>query len=97
VLGSELGQSSRVRTVPADRLLQVLKDLRFPRMEHSPRPTSRVSLISPTPAGALGSNLALRQRDSYRRDAADLDRNVSVPLTARRRQRRGELSDGHVR
>ena len=83
VLGSELGQSSRVRTVPADRLLQVLKDLQISsNVTLAPAELTRVADF--TNARRVLWGQISRFGNSIRIDATlqDLDRNVSVPLTA---------------
>jgi eukaryotic-like serine/threonine-protein kinase len=81
VLGTELGQSSRVRTVPPDRLHQVLQDL---HIEAS-------ATLSPQELGRIGDFTSARRvlwgqyarfGDAIRIDATlqDLDSGKAVPL-----------------
>ena len=83
VLGSELGQSSRVRTVPADRLHQVLRDLQI-ASNATLAPTELVRVADFTNARRVLWGQISRFGDAVRIDATlqDLDRNASVPLTA---------------
>ena len=83
VLGTELGQSARVRTVPADRMHQVLQDLQIsPTASVSPQDLARVADF--TNARRVLWGQYTRFGDNIRIDATlqDLDRNESVPLNA---------------
>ena len=83
VLSSELGQSSRVRTVPADRLHQVLKDLRI-AANATPAPAELVRVADFTNARRVLWGQISRFGNAVRIDATlqDLDRDASVALTA---------------
>jgi len=83
VLRTELGQSSRVRTVPSDRLHQVLQDLRIaPNATLAPVELARVADF--TSARSVLSGQFTRFGDAIRIDATlqDLDRGQTVPLNA---------------
>ncbi len=83
VLGTMLGQSSRVRTVPSDRLNQVLKDLRIsPNAALAPAELTRVADF--TSARRVLWGQYTRFGNAIRIDATlqDLDRSESVPLNA---------------
>lgn len=83
ILGAELGQSSRVRAVPADRLNQVLRDLRIaPSASLAPAELSRVADF--TNARRVLWGQYARFGDAIRIDATlqDLDRGAAVPLNA---------------
>ena len=83
VLGTELGQSSRVRTVPSDRLHQVLQDLQIaPNATLAPQELARVADF--TNARRVLWGQYSRFGDAIRIDATlqDLDGGQSVPLNA---------------
>jgi len=83
VLATELGQSPRLRTVPADRLNQVLQDLRIaPTAKLGPSDLGRVAEYTSARRVLWGEYT--RFGDSIRIDATlqDLDQSRSVPLTA---------------
>jgi tetratricopeptide (TPR) repeat protein/tRNA A-37 threonylcarbamoyl transferase component Bud32 len=83
VLSAELGQSSRVRAVPSDRLHQVLQDLQIaPNATLAPQELARVADF--TNARRVLWGQYTRFGDAIRIDATlqDLDRNQSVPLNA---------------
>ncbi len=82
-LSVELGQSARVRTVPADRLRQVLKDLHFTAgAELQPADIARVADF--TSARRVLSGDITRLGDGIRLNATlqNLDNGVPTPLTA---------------
>ncbi|MFI5177107.1 MAG: tetratricopeptide repeat protein [Vicinamibacterales bacterium] len=83
VLGAELGQSSRVRAVPSDRLHQVLQDLQIaPNATLAPQELARVADF--TNARRVLWGQYTRFGDAIRIDATlqDLDRGQAVPLNA---------------
>ena len=83
VLRTELGQSARVRTVPSDRLHQVLQDLRIaPNATLAPTELARVADF--TSARSVLWGQYTRFGNAIRIDATlqDLDRGQSVPLNA---------------
>ena len=83
VLGAELGQSSRVRAVPSDRLHQVLQDLQIvPNATLSPQELARVADF--TNARRVLWGQYTRFGDAIRIDATlqDLDHDQAVPLNA---------------
>ena len=83
VLRTELGQSSRVRTVPSDRLGQVLQDLRIaPNATLAPTELARVADL--TNARRVLWGQFTRFGNAIRLDATlqDLDRGETVPLNA---------------
>jgi tetratricopeptide (TPR) repeat protein len=83
VLGTELGQSTHVRTVPSDRMHQVLQDLQIaPTSTVSPQDLARVADF--TNARRVLWGQYTRFGDAIRIDATlqDLDRNQSLPLNA---------------
>ena len=83
VLGTELGQSSRVRMVPSDRMHQVLQDLKIaPNATLAPQELARVAEF--TNARRVLWGQYTRFGDAIRIDATlqDLDRGQSVPLNA---------------
>ena len=83
MLRTELGQSSRVRTVPSDRLHQVLQDLRIaPNATLAPAELARVADF--TSARRVLSGQFARFGNAVRIDATlqDLDRGQTVPLNA---------------
>ena len=67
----------------------------FPERDARPGRARACRRFHQRPPRALGSNLALRQRDSYRRDAAG-PRPQRVRGAHRDGAQRGELSDGHL-
>ena len=83
VLRTELGQSSRVRTVAPDRLHQVLQDLRIsPTATLSPTEMARVADL--TNARSVLWGQYTRFGNAIRIDATlqDLEHQVTVPLNA---------------
>ncbi|MEO7134773.1 MAG: tetratricopeptide repeat protein [Vicinamibacterales bacterium] len=83
VLGTMLGQSSQVRTVPSDRLHQVLQDLRItPTATLAPVELARVAEF--TSARRVLWGQYARFGEAIRIDATlqDLDSNKTVPLNA---------------
>ena len=83
VLRTELGQSSQVRTVAADRLRQVLQDLRIaPNATLAPTELARVADF--TSARSVLWGQYTRFGNAIRIDATlqDLDRQQAVPLNA---------------
>ncbi len=83
VLGTELGQSTRVRSVSADRVHQVLQDLQIaPNATLAPDELARVADL--TSARRVLWGQYSRFGDAIRIDATlqDLDRGKSVPLNA---------------
>jgi serine/threonine protein kinase/tetratricopeptide (TPR) repeat protein len=83
VLRTELGQSSRVRTVPSDRLHQVLQDLRIaPNATLAPPELARVADF--TSARSVLWGQFTRFGEAVRIDATlqDLDKGQTVPLNA---------------
>ena len=83
VLGTELGQSSRVRMVPSDRMHQVLQDLKIePNSTLAPQELARVADF--TNARRVLWGQYSRFGDAIRIDATlqDLDSGQSVPLNA---------------
>src|SRR5579864_9393724 len=83
VLRTELGQSSHLRTVPSDRLLQVLKDLRIaPNATLAPTELTRVADF--TNARTVLWGQLSRFGSAIRIDATlqDLDTQQTVPLNA---------------
>ena len=93
MLGTELGQSSHVRTVPSDRLHQVLQDLRIaPNATLAPAELVRVADF--TNARRVLWGQITRFGDAIRIDATlqDLDRRRRVPLNGHGAER-GELAD----
>jgi serine/threonine protein kinase/Tfp pilus assembly protein PilF len=83
VLGTLLGQSSQVRTVPSDRLHQVLQDLRIAsNAALAPTELARVADFTKTRRVLWGQYA--RFGDQLRIDATlqDLDRSLTVPLNA---------------
>jgi tetratricopeptide (TPR) repeat protein len=83
VLSTELGQSPHVRTVPSDRLHQVLQDLRIATTT-TPAPADLARVAEFTNARRVLSGQYTRFGDAIRIDATlqDLDGNRSVPLNA---------------
>jgi tetratricopeptide (TPR) repeat protein len=82
-LSAELGQSSRVRTVPTDRIRQVLKDLHFaPGAEW--QPADLASIADFTNARRVLSGDVSRLGDGIRINATlqNLDTGQPTPLTA---------------
>ncbi len=82
-LSAELGQSSRVRTVPTDRIRQVLKDLHFaPAAEL--QPADLASIADFTNARRVLSGDVSRLGDGIRINATlqNLDTGQPTPLTA---------------
>ena len=83
VLGTELGQSSRVRMVPSDRMHQVLQDLKIePNSTLAPQELARVADF--TNARRVLWGQYSRFGNAIRIDATlqDLDGGQSVPLNA---------------
>jgi eukaryotic-like serine/threonine-protein kinase len=83
VLGTMLGQSAQVRTVPPDRLHQVLQDLRIsPNATLAPVELARVAEF--TSARRVLWGQFTRFGETIRIDATlqDLDRNANIPLNA---------------
>ena len=83
MLGTTLGQSSHVRTVPPDRLHQVLQDLRIAAERHlTPAELTRVADF--TSARRVLWGQYTRFGNAIRIDATlqDLDRGETVPLNA---------------
>jgi serine/threonine protein kinase/Tfp pilus assembly protein PilF len=83
VLRTEIGHSSRVRTVPSDRLHQVLQDLRIaPNATLAPTELARVADF--TSARSVLWGQYTRFGNAIRIDATlqDLDRQQAVPLNA---------------
>ena len=83
VLRTELGQSARVRTVPSDRLHQVLQDLRIsPGAILAPADLARVADF--TSARRVLWGQFARFGSAIRIDATlqDLDRDQAVPIKA---------------
>jgi serine/threonine protein kinase len=93
VLTTELGQSARVRTVPPDRLHQVLRDLRIaPNAALGPADLARVAEFTSSRRVLSGS--FIRFGDSIRIDATlqDLETGQHVPLGAMAPNEAGRLS-----
>ena len=92
VLGTTLGQSSQVRTVPPDRLHQVLRDLQI-APNASLGPTQLASVAEFTSARHVLWGTINRWGDAIRVDATlqDLDRGASVPLSTVAQNERGLL------
>ena len=83
VLRTELGQSSRVRTIPSGRLNQVLHDLRIaPNATLAPAELARVADLSSARSVVWGQ--ITRFGNAIRIDATlqDLEREQTVPLNA---------------
>jgi eukaryotic-like serine/threonine-protein kinase len=83
VLRTELGQSSRVRTIPSDRLNQVLHDLRIvPNATLAPGELARVADLS-SARGVVWGQIT-RFGNAIRIDATlqDLEHEQTVPLNA---------------
>src|SRR5258708_3652395 len=83
VLRTELGQSSRVRTVASDRLHQVLQDLRI-APHATPAPTELARVADFTSARSVLWGQYTRFGNAIRIDATlqDLERQQTVPLNA---------------
>ena len=83
VLGTMLGQSARVRTVPSDRLNQVLKDLRI-SSNATLAPTELAQVAEFTSARRVLWGQYSRFGNAIRIDATlqDLDQSTNVPLNA---------------
>ena len=102
VLGTTLGQSSHVRTVPSDRLHQVLQDLRI-AANASLTPVELARVADFTSARRVLWGQYSRFGNAIRIDATlqDLDRGEAVPLNAMAAERRqpagGDLGAGRGR
>jgi serine/threonine protein kinase len=83
VLSTTLGQSSHVRTVPGDRLNQVLQDLKIPA-NATLAPAQLASVAEFTAARVVLWGTLTRFGNSIRIDATlqDLDRQETLPLNA---------------
>ena len=83
VLATELGQSERVRTVAADRLHQVLRDLQIAQ-NATLAPAELTRIAEFTNARRVLSGQYARFGEAIRIDATlqDLDRGTAVPLNA---------------
>ena len=96
VLRTELGQSSQVRTVAADRLRQVLQDLRIaPNATLAPTELARVADF--TSARSVLWGQYTRFGNAIRIDATlqDLDRQQAVPLNAMAAERGQSVDRDH--
>ena len=97
VLRTELGQSSRVRTVPSDRLHQVLQDLRIaPNATLAPDGAGARRGLHERAKRAVGPIHEIRQRDSHRRHAAG-SRPPADGAAERHGAERGQPADRHHR
>ena len=93
----ELGQSSRVRTVPSDRLHQVLQDLRISAERDAGADGDRTSRgLHECATRPVGPVLSIRQCHSHRRHAAG-SRSIDECSAQRDGTQRGEPADGHHR
>jgi serine/threonine protein kinase/tetratricopeptide (TPR) repeat protein len=83
VLRTELGQSSHVMTVPSNRVLQVLQDLRI-QPNATPAPTELARVADFTNARSVLWGQLTRFGEAIRIDATlqDLDKGVTTPLNA---------------
>jgi tetratricopeptide (TPR) repeat protein len=83
VLRTELGQSSHVMTVPSNRVLQVLQDLRI-QPNTTPAPTELARVADFTNARSVLWGQLTRFGEAIRIDATlqDLDKGQTVPLNA---------------
>jgi tetratricopeptide (TPR) repeat protein len=93
VLRTEVGQSARVRTVPSDRVHQVLQDLRIaPNATLTPADVTRAAEF--TSAGSVLWGQVTRFGSAIRIDATlqDLDRQQTIPLNARAPNEEGLLA-----
>ena len=83
VLSTTLGQSSHVRTVPPDRLHQVLRDLKI-GSDATLAPTQLASVADFTSARRVLWGTVTRFGNAIRIDATlqDLDRQETIPLNA---------------
>ncbi len=83
VLRTELGQSSHVMTVPSNRVLQVLQDLRI-QPNTTPAPTELARVADFTNARSVLWGQLTRFGEAIRIDATlqDLDKGETTPLNA---------------